>query len=214
MDRRMTRAERLRTGCALALSLALGCSVELVGVERATSSAADAGPAELDARAVELVSALDADRARASDALPPAPDEGSTPSACGDAASLPQWTDPQRPARSPGQLDNQSLACPAREPVAGDVCDLEGQQCDYPVCWGRGKRSWVCVEQRFTLWFDESFLCAPSRPCPEYSPNEGDVCCLSIECVYSYFCCKGPTGFQAARCDGQWRLSEPVCAGC
>jgi hypothetical protein len=130
-----------------------------------------------------------------------------------DASSPAPWVDPQRPALLPGQFVD-AARCPALEPRAGASCEVDGLQCDYPVCSERAKRSWVCMERRFGLWFDESFYCDPARPCPSWIPSEGVPCSLSIECRYSYFCCKGPMGVQSARCDGQWTLGEPDCSGC
>lgn len=210
MQHLLTRAERptVRFELALVLTLVVGCSVELVGVDRATILRADAGGLELD------TSVPDADLMAADVTAAPLPERDASSDAGVDATSSMRWTDPQRPAPLPGQFVDPSVPCPAAEPVTGASCGASGQQCDYPVCWGGGQRSWVCVEQRFVLWFDESFLCATSRPCPRATPREAAVCTLSIECLYPYFCCKGPEGFQAARCDGHWSLAEPVCAGC
>jgi hypothetical protein len=212
MHRRPTRPKRLATHFALTLTLGLvfGCGVEVVGVDRATIVAADARVDALDA---SVAHADDASTSSAEAAS--APEEGGKGETSEDAASLASWFDPPRPAPVSGQFIGTRATCPALEPSAGTVCDRAGQQCDYPVCWGRGQRSWVCVEQQFTLWFDESFLCAATRPCPSPSPSAGAVCSLSIECVYPYWCCKGPEeGFQSARCDGHWRLGQPECVAC
>lgn len=213
MYRRLTRAAgpatRLALALAPALTLGLGCGVEVVGVDRATIVTADA-----------RVDVPDASVARADDASPALqqpPDaraEQSTRDAGDDAASLTSWSDPQRPAPVSGQFVDTSRTCPPSEPTAGTRCDRAGQQCDYPVCWGRGQRSYVCIEQRFTVWFDESFFCAATRPCPRATPSAGAVCSLSIECVYPTFCCKGPDGYQSARCDGQWTVAPAECAVC
>ena len=228
MHCRLTRAERLATRfaraltLALTLALALGCgNVELVGVDRATGLMADA---RVDARPFDAntadrstvdasardTSARDASayEAGASDA---APARASVDSGALDSGALAVWSDPARPPPLPGQFVEPRSSCPAIEPTYGIPCQTAGQQCDYPICWGRGNRSWVCVNQRYTLWFDESFLCADARPCPAESPRQGAVCSLSIECVYPYICCKGPTGFLPALCDGHWNLGEPEC---
>ena len=227
MHRRLTRAERLLTRfeLAIALMLVLGCSsVELVGVDKATVLRADARTNEpaVDASAQDA-SALDTSARDASALDASAQDSGAVDAATArahDAAGTPDggalvvFSDPSRPAPFPGQFLAPSSSCPATEPSAGASCATEGQQCDYPVCWGRGNRSWVCLDHRYTVWFDESFLCASARPCPAEAPRQGAVCSLQIECVYPYFCCKGPTGFLPALCDGQWNLGQPECAGC
>jgi hypothetical protein len=194
MDRRLTRAERRVCAIALPIALALGCSnVELVGVDRA-SVTEDAGTGE------------------AADAASTEPAHDGAVNFDRDAA-LPTWTDPVQPAARPNQFVDAKL-CPAAEPAQGALCQVDGLQCDYPVCWGGGSRSWLCSDRRFALWFDESFLCAAQRPCPANLPSEGASCALAIECLYPYSCCKGPTGFAPVRCDGRWHLGKPYCGGC
>jgi hypothetical protein len=123
--------------------------------------------------------------------------------------------DPEPPQQLPDQ-HTSSTPCPTLEPTASDACHESGKECDYPVCWGAANKAWVCVQDRWTLWFDESFKCAPDRPCPTAIPMEGTACRTGLSCYYPIDCCGTVAGFVETHCYvGTWEVRpEPTPSAC
>jgi hypothetical protein len=153
------------------------------------------------------------------DAAPRAPDGSSDAAASGGASGEdagvsdgvvvhdagPSWRDPESPPTFPGQ-HTSSTPCPTLEPRDTEGCTEPGKECAYPVCWGAGNKTWVCVENRWRLWFDESFKCTAGRPCPAVLPLRGSTCTTGPFCYYPIDCCGRVAGFTAAEClQTQWQ---------
>jgi hypothetical protein len=116
------------------------------------------------------------------------------------------WRDPQPPPQFPNQHAS-STPCPIVEPRPDEACGEPGKECAYPVCWGAGNKTWVCVENRWQAWFDESFKCAGDRPCPAALPLPRSSCSPGPFCYYPIDCCGQVAGFTTAEClAGEWKL--------
>jgi hypothetical protein len=112
------------------------------------------------------------------------------------------WRDPEPPPQFPNQHWSNT-PCPLLAQVGTAGCAEPGKACDYPVCWGAGNQTWVCVESRWRFWFDESFKCAPERPCPGALAPKGSACSPGPSCYYPIDCCGRVAGYTEGVCRGE-----------